>query len=117
MKTLLLLAPLALAATVAAADLKEPATVARDWNRAVKENPPPLVADLGLRATNPPASAFQVWPPTETPEWNPRKNPAPFSPLIRPPGYQDGPAPRGAKPYQFNGETYWLIPILENADA
>jgi len=117
MKIVALSACLVAAATVSAAELKDPAEVSQEWSQAADK---PLVTqadttDLRALSPNPfvfPERAFQT-----VPAWEPKKEPSPFDGVIRPPDYKPGEMPKGAKPYEFNGKTYWIIPITHGADA
>ena len=117
MKPLLLSACLVAAATVSAAELKDPTEVSREWEKAAAQ---PVLAqadptDLRALSPNPfvaPERAFQA-----VPAWEPKKETSPFEGIIRPPEYDPKRVPKGAKPYEFNGETYWIIPITHGADA
>lgn len=117
MKHLLLSACLVAAATVSASELKDPAAVSKEWRQAAEKSVIAQVAPTDLRGQSPspfvmPERAFQT-----VPAWEPRKEPSPFEGVIRPPDYKPGEKPKGAKPYEFNGETYWIIPITHGADA
>lgn len=118
MKTLLLSACLVAAATVSAAELKDPAEVSREWKQTTDK---PLVAQADasdLRALSPAPALIPQRSFNPVPAWEPRKEPSPFEGVIRPPDYnKPGEKPKGAKPYEFNGETYWIIPITHEADA
>ena len=118
MKPLLLSACLVAAATVTAAALKDPAEVSREWNKAAGQ---PLRAQSGiadLKAQCPPPPIFPAREFGTVPVWEPRKEASPFEGgIIRPPNYDSKRIPKGAKPYEFNGERYWLIPITHEADA
>lgn len=113
MKSLLL--PVCFAATAAvAAELKDHAAVARDWQENAAQPSQPLTEDLSLRGTIASTQSalsvsellqrFQPKPGRELPFQRPRLD-APSQPE-RPDNL-----PPGAKPYQFEGRTYWLIPL------
>jgi len=117
MKSLVLSAVLVAVATVSAAELKDPAEVSKEWSQVANK---PLVAqadktDLRAMSPNPSVALERAFNPV--PAWEPRKEPSPFEGVIRPPGYDPKQMPKGAKPYEFNGETYWIIPITRGADA
>jgi hypothetical protein len=54
MKTPHLFASFAVAATVSAADIKDPATVAREWNETAVQSPAPFTGDLSLKGQTEP---------------------------------------------------------------
>jgi hypothetical protein len=117
MKTAALFAPLVAAATVSAAELKDPAEVGREWSKTLEDTAVAQIDATSLRAMSPdpyvlPERIFQT-----VPAWEPRKEPSPFDGMIRPPDYKPGEMPKGAKPYEFNGETYWIIPITSGAET
>jgi hypothetical protein len=117
MKSLLLSACLVATSTVSAAELKDPAEVSQEWSKTVDGS---LVAkaptsDLRSLSPNPFVLPERVF--NTVPAWEPKKEPSPFEGIIRPPGYDPKHVPKGAKPYEFNGETYWIIPITHGADA
>jgi hypothetical protein len=117
MKSLLLSACLVAAATVSAAELKDPAEVSKEWNKTMEQSLTAQAAMPDLRALSPnpfvvPERAFK-----SVPAWEPKKESSPFEGIIRPPEYDPKRVPKGAKPYEFNGETYWIIPITHGADA
>jgi len=117
MKSLLLSACLVAAATVSAAELKDPAEVSKEWSKTMEQSLVAQAAIPDLRSLSPnpfvpPERAFQT-----VPAWEPKKEPSPFEGIIRPPEYDPKRVPKGAKPYEFNGETYWIIPITHGADA
>ena len=118
MKTLLLSACLVAAATVSAAELKDPAEISREWSKIADK---PLVAQTNasdLRALSPAPAFIPRGSFNAVPAWEPKKEPSPFEGVIRPPDYNKaGEKPKGAKPYEFNGETYWIIPITHEAEA
>lgn len=124
MKPLLL--PVCFAAVAAvAADLKDPAEVARDWNRTIDQTRQPagqtqnLNGQSDLLTTTPLERAFPV-------EGTPLPLPAPRRrsdrlPLIDAPNYripQNLPnnRPKGAVPWEYNGEVYWLVPLAPKTD-
>ncbi len=109
-----LLAACCATAVASAAEPKDPAAVARDWEKTLAEAPV-IHFPTGLRnqvQTPPilPENTFQ-----ETPLWKlkpqkPRTNPFGDGPL-RPPDHDKDERPRSAKPYRFNDGTYWLVPL------
>lgn len=79
MKPLSLSACLAMAATAAAAELKEPAQVASDWNKAIADARSPVLSDgpLGLSASGPGAMTFRLESPPPAPVFGVRPAPRP----------------------------------------
>jgi hypothetical protein len=122
MKPLSLSACLAMAATAAAAELKEPSQVASDWNKTIAAARQPVLSDgpLGLSATAPGPLTFHAGAeprPLRSPR--PRRN---GDVLEMPPNLQMDPGiqkiipggetpPPGAKPWYYRGQKIWLIPI------
>ena len=117
MKSLLLSACLVAAATVSAAELKDPAEVSKEWSKAADKPLAVLSESTGLRAQCPTPPIFPERAFSTVPAWEPKKESSPFEGVIRPPDYDPKRVPKGAKPYEFNGETYWIIPITHGADA
>jgi hypothetical protein len=115
MKPALLAACFATAAGASAAELKDSAIVAREWEKTIAEAPM-------IKAT-PPGLSNQVQAPPvfpertfeEMPRLNPKAKSSDRHPFgdgpLRPPEYDKDGHPRGAKPYRFNDDTYWLIPL------
>ncbi len=104
------------AVAVSAAELKHPAEIARDWDRIVEEAKQSVVSStLSGQTTNtpklseaPPVFFYPAQPST--------LSPAQPGPRYDAPGHQrhrqlphDRPA--GAKPWDYKGETYWLVPL------
>lgn len=117
MKTVLLSACLVAAATVSAAELKDPAEVSKEWSKTA-DKPVVAIADsTDLRALSPNPFVFPERSFQTVPAWEPKKEPSPFEGIIRPPDYDPKHIPKGAKPYEFNGEMYWIIPITHEAEA
>jgi hypothetical protein len=118
MKSLVLSACLVAVATVAAAELKDPAEVSKEWSKTADKPLAALADTTGLRAMSPNPFAFPQRTFDAEPAWKPKEEPAPFEGrIIRPPDYDPKHIPKGAKPYEFNGKTYWLIPITKEANA
>lgn len=117
MKPAALFVSLVAAATVSAAELKDPAEVSKEWNQAAEGAAVAQVDPTNLRALSPNPFVFPERTFQTVPAWEPRKEPSPFDGVIRPPDYKPGEMPKGAKPYEFNGETYWIIPITHEAEA
>jgi hypothetical protein len=124
MKTPHLLASFAVAATVSATDLKDPAAVARDWNETTSQSTDPLTGDLSLKAQTapaprlpaPPVALFEPRSRGRTNSLAPRDgNRLPESlydaPNYRVPEKLPNDRPRGAVPWEYNGEVYWLVPL------
>lgn len=125
MKTPHLLASFAVAATVTAADLKDPATVAREWNETAAQTSVPLTSgDFTLKGQTAPLPRVPA-PPIivihRERESGRRSNPLAPSERL-PESLYDAPfyraeeklpnnRPRGAVPWKHNGEVYWLVPL------
>jgi hypothetical protein len=124
MKTPHLLASFAVAATASAADLKDPAEVAREWNETVASSPP-VAGSLSLQ--NPPTrslgpitgprprdkskDSFQV------PAWGkPSRDRIYDAPNYRVPEVLPNNMPPGAKAWEYGGQTYWLIPLIPSKE-
>ena len=96
----------ATAAVACAAELKDPAELARAWNQAATEVAALKAPTFSLRNVATPPPAIPVQPIAVPPVWE-RDQEAP-SPRMR--GDEIRPDPhfnkriRGAKPYEFNGE-------------
>ena len=117
MKSLLLTACLVAAATVSAAELKDPAAVSKEWSKVAEK---PLFAQTEVTSLKQQCPTRPIFPERAfeaVPAWEPQKEPSPFEGIIRPPDYDSKRVPKGAKPYEFIGETYWIIPITHGADA
>lgn len=124
MKTPHLLASFAVAVTVSATDLKDPVAVAREWNEATVQSPEPLTGDLSLKGQTAPAPRLPA-PPVALfePRSRGRNNPlVPRDGTRMPESLYDAPnyrvpeklpndRPRGAVPWEYNGEVYWLVPL------
>jgi hypothetical protein len=132
MKTPHLLASFAVAATAAAADLKDSAQVAREWNETVAKSaaPPSWTSDLSLRGTTAMperstgvdraallrAQRDKSKGPFRMPPWN---QPTPREPLYDAPGpghrvpevLPDN-MPPGTKEWKYGGGTYYLLPLI-----
>ena len=122
MKTPHLLASFAVAATVSAADLKDPAIVAREWGESTDATSS-LTDDLSLKGqiSTGPRMQPQVYPPVRPPSrvtnpLNPRREDRQPDTLYDAPAYRapeklPNQRPRGAVPWEYNGEVYWLVPL------
>lgn len=122
MKSLALSSCLAVASLAATAEPKDPARVAADWKSHMDQALAPLLAKgpLGLTVTGSPQ-------PGSPPDMAPRASQPPRprrdgDVLELPPGLQidpgilkivpdNGTPPPGAKPWNYNGRKFWLIPI------
>jgi hypothetical protein len=115
-----------MAATAAAAELKEPSQVASDWNKTIAAARQPVLSDgpLGLSAAPPGPLTFRSGPeprPSRSPRL--RRNGDVFEVPLNPPmdpGIQkiipgSETPPPGAKPWYYRGQKFWLIPISEPA--
>jgi hypothetical protein len=116
------------ATTVLAADLKDPATVAREWNDTIQQPlPSPVSPTLSgqVAALAPPAPqaplTFDVEqrpaPPSRRSDI-PRLHPGPRYDLpSRPPIRRQPPEiPESAIPWLYRDQTYWLVPLGGPAD-
>jgi hypothetical protein len=111
-----LLLPLCCAGVLASAsELKEPADIAHHWKHTVDEAKQPVAAltlagqtDLSLR---PSQQTFDFG--FEKPRIYHRKLPDPLydAPSHRNRGIVPIDRPRGAKPWEYNGEIYWIVPL------
>jgi len=124
MKTPHLLACFAATTTAIAVELKTPAVVADEWNRITGEaSPPPLPQNpIGLAAA--PSPSLPSPPPATAPV--PVHHERQHGDLFATPPGQDpdkgfrmaapdgDKLPPGAKPWVYQGKTYWLIPIASN---
>lgn len=115
MKTLPVLACLAVTAT--AANLKDPAEVAREWSQTVEQpsflGSTPRKLSEPITGPSPPAGAITFQSATPPPA-------RPSEPLYDAPSYRVPPVlpdnlPPGAKPWRYNDRTYWLIPLGSDA--
>lgn len=123
MKTPHLLASFAVAATAAAADLRDPAEVAREFNEAAKPALP-LAGPADLRASSDiadkpltrPDGFFRSYPAPK------RKSLVPWGPIprekiydapnYRPPEVLPDNMPPGSKVWRYGGQDYYLIPLI-----
>ena len=124
MKTPHLLASFAFAATVTAADLKDPSSVAREWNDSAVQSPAPLTGDLSLKGQTAPVPRVPT-PSVIVLDRRSSRRSNPLSPRDSsrlPESIYDAPnyrvpeklpnnRPRGAVPWEYNGEVYWLVPL------
>lgn len=137
MKTPHLLASFAVAATAAAADLKDPAQVAREWSQPVG---PAMITDFSLKGQSELTLPKRLSPPTfsvdqpriegggfqfgreQAPSPKFRNKQPPKEPSIDiPGGYRipdqpGGKMPPGAKEWKYGGQTYWLMPLIPSRE-
>ena len=115
MQTALLVSALIAVTTAAAAEIKDPAVVSAEWQKS---------AEQMLAAPGPALTLREQCPVPERPKSTPAspakprpvfEKPVPFEGLVRPPKFDAKAIPHGAKPYQYRGETYWLVPIAQDA--
>lgn len=115
MKSLLIPAFVATAA-VSAAELQDPVDVRLDWNRAVveaKESTKVAITPAHTASTeksstrtydigfDKPVVIYRRRPPVQLYD----------APNYRPLNVPPYDRPRGAKPWEFNGEIYWIVPL------
>jgi hypothetical protein len=121
MKTPHLLASFAVAATAAAADLKDPAQVAREFNEAAKPTLP-LAGPADLRASSAIADKTLARPDGFFRPSPQKLHPVPWGPIPRERIY-DAPnyrvpevlpdnMPPGTKEWKYGGGTYYLLPLI-----
>lgn len=120
MNKLPLFASLAVAAMATAADLKDPAAVARDWHNTIAQAGQfaPSAKTLREQSAAPATTAQTGIFRSETPP--PLIPPRPSEPLYDAPSSQvprvlPDNLPPGAKPWRYDGRTYWLIPLGSDA--
>jgi hypothetical protein len=127
MKTPHLLASFAVAATAAAADLKDPAQVAREFNEAAQTTLP-MAGPADLRALSAIADKPLTRPDgffsaSSRPK---RKSHVPWGPIPRDKIY-DAPnysvpevlpdnMPPGSKVWRYGGQDYYLIPLIPSRE-
>lgn len=122
-----LLACFAVAATAAAADLKDHALVAREFNEAAKPTLP-LVGPADLRAASAitdrplprPEGSFQSAPKSKR---NPQLpwGPIPRDKIYDAPHYRESGElpdnmPPGSKLWRYGGQDYYLIPLIPSRE-
>jgi len=124
MKTSCLYASLAVAATASAAEAKDPTAVANEWNENTYVGNAPLTADLSLRRQMESPPPFATWPVFISNCWPAARPPAEMpqrsEPLIDAPSYRvpknlPNDRPRGAIPWNYDGQVYWLVPLTPPA--
>jgi hypothetical protein len=119
-----LLASLALSTTASAAELKDPGQVAADWNRTMDEARQPVLAPGQLGLGPAPAGPLDLTPPAVSRPPRPRRN---GDVIEIPPDLRMDPGilkiipgaetpPRGAKPWYYRGQKFWLIPLTRPGD-
>jgi hypothetical protein len=123
MKTPHLLASLAVAATAVAAGLRYPAEVAREWSEHAIQLPP-RTDNLSLHGTTtPPLQAvgpMRLPAPLQLPRLNGdvlEVNPKVFPDQRMILAVPNETPPKGAKPWYYRGQKYWLIPIAASATS
>ena len=115
MKTPLLLASLAVTASAAVSDLKDSDAVAQEWRENTIVASAPLTWDLSLRAQAASPAPPPTWPVYISDCWPaPKSNPPRREPLYDAPGYQvprnlPNDRPRGAIPWNYGGQVYWIV--------
>jgi hypothetical protein len=118
MKTPLLLISLAVTTASAVAAPKSPDQVAQEWNQSVERSrqaltiPNNLAGHSGALTSTPLARTFTPESQPPPPPLNRRQR----EPLLDAPNYQiprilPNERPRGAVPWEYNGQTYWLVPL------
>ncbi|AOS46025.1 hypothetical protein Verru16b_03119 [Lacunisphaera limnophila] len=115
MKSLIIVPCLAASAAVAA-ELKDPTAVAQEWQQAAEQARQPLGPSRTLAAlsddltTTPLERIFSPdnLPPLPPPAVRPPLLDAPSTKI---PDHLPNLRPRGAVPYEYNGEVYWLVPL------
>jgi|GEM_PF-1174129 len=127
MKTPHLLASLAVAATAAAADLKDPVEVAREFNEAAKPTLP-LAGPADLRASSViadkpltrPAGFFRSATKPERKSlvsWGPiPRDKISDAPNYRVPEVLPDNMPPGSKVWRYGGQDYYLIPLIPSRE-
>lgn len=125
MKTPHLLASFAVAATAVAADFKDPSEVVRNWQENTYVGHSPLTWDLSLRRQTMVPPLYSSWPVYMSDCWPAPKPPAPprnplqlDAPRYRAPEVLSNnlPMPRGAKPWLYGGQTYWVMPLIPSRE-
>jgi hypothetical protein len=112
MQKIVLLACLPVAVGATAAELKKPADVARDWDSTIT---------AAREAVSPPTDLQKNWI-KPAPVWGETnvipglQRPRDQNPLFWEKGYSihETPPkdmPRGSRPWQYGGQTYWLVPL------
>jgi hypothetical protein len=122
MKTHALLASFAVAAMASAAELKDPAEVAREFNEATKPTPPltdttDLLASTGNTDKPLPRSNgyFRPAPRAKLPKvpWGPIPRDKIYdAPNYRAPDVLPDNMPPGTKEWKYGGGTYYLLPLI-----
>jgi hypothetical protein len=130
MKTPHLLASFAVATMASAADLKDPAEVAREW----KENAalPPVFStglDLATATTLPAPRARNQLPSSvpplqeksassaQVPSWGKSQPRSRGKESSSEGNDHEGKMPPGAKEWKYGGQTYWLLPLIPSRDT
>jgi hypothetical protein len=118
MKTPLLLPCLAVVSASALAAPKSPELVAREWNQSIERSRQALTLSKNLAGqsdaltTTPLEKAFSPEDlPPPPPINRPKREPLLDAPSYRIPQNLPNERPRGAVPWEYNGQTYWLVPL------
>jgi hypothetical protein len=112
-----LISTLCLTATVAvAADLKDPTTVAQAWQQTAEQARQPLGPARTLAAISDDLTTTpleRIFSPDNLPPLPPPTARPPLldAPSTKIPDQLPNLRPRGAVPYEYNGEVYWLVPL------
>ena len=116
MKSLPLLTCFAVIATASAADLKDPAIVASDWNKTIAQARTPAASTENLAqqsAALTPSNLDRTFQTSPIAPGNP--GPAPYhfydAPRAKNSDGRPEAMPRGAKPWHYRDQTYWLVPL------
>lgn len=112
-----LLIPACFAAVAASAvELRNPAEVSREWNRTVEEAQQSVVSSTLAGQTSFTPKFSESPPVFFGPDHPAARPPIQPGPRYDAPGYQrhrklphDRPA--GAMPWEYKGQTYWLVPL------
>jgi hypothetical protein len=117
----LLIIPVCFAATAAvASELKDPSSVARDWQQAVEQARRPIGSGGSLAAqsddlTRTPLERIFSADDLRAAPTPPFRPPLLDAPSNKMPEQNRNIRPRGAIPWEYNGETYWLVPLKSPA--
>jgi hypothetical protein len=118
MKTPLLLTGLLIVTSAVVAGPKDPEVVAQEWNQSVEQSRQPLISSQNLVGQI--NDLNSVKRAIDAENSTPRISPKPREPLIDAPSYRipknlPNERPRGAVPWEYNGQTYWLVPLAPPA--
>jgi hypothetical protein len=116
-----LLASFAVAAAASAAELKDPAAVAREWSEGTAQ-PPVFSADPGLKGAvdapkltpgSPGRGGPRIRRNVPSPEWGPIPRDKIYdAPNYRVPDVLPDNMPPGTKERKYGGGTYYLLPLI-----